>query len=389
VFFFQDWSKPVEISTSYKIDVQTAGSAAEDRRVFSDRPRRTITASLYSVDIDSNLLLQDFLRRTNVSGFPMPIYCDVTELTQTSTLNVLDCDTTYRRFFDDARILILNEDGSYEVRDISSTTDTSITLKTNMTTTKPAGTQIMPLIEADISFSSGGVFATGHKTLLSISAVESVGQQSLPATVIAYTSEPVFSWTFNAGSVIEYSVDRLGDGVSVGNKMKYFTSGDKGKGKYKGTLTFSSRGDYWEFLEFFDSCRGSLYPFWMISPAEEFQYVSHTTTSISVNAVGEVSDWDVRPDIAMKTVDGSVYVRKWSSVVRGAGVDVINFVDVLPSIPANDVEKIAIGMEARFDTGEITEQWLTGNHCNVTISVVEVQEEKIVDSDVKPLIPGL
>ncbi|MCP4612151.1 MAG: hypothetical protein GY845_25935 [Planctomycetes bacterium] len=389
IFFPHDWAEPLELSTTYTSDIQTAGSMAEDRRIFTDRPRRVVSMFLFSCDIDETLLLEDVARRLEVSGYPTPLYCDVTELTQTSTLSVLNCDTTYRRFFDDARILILNDDGSYEVKDIDSKTDSTITLKTNMASTKGAGTQIMPLIECDMSFSSGGVFATGRKILLPLTMLESVGQQGLSATVAPYSTEPTFAWQFNAVSNIDYSVDRLGESVKKGNRQKYYASGDKGVSKYSGTLTFFNRADYWEFLEFFDSCRGSLYPFWMMSPAEEFQYVSHTTTTISVNAVGEESDWAVRPNIAMRTVDGDVYVREITAIARGGGVDELTFTDVLPSISASDVEKISLGMEARFENGEITEQWLTGNHCNVTMNIVEVQEEKTVDSDVKPMIPGL
>lgn len=388
-FFPHDWAERLELTTSYSIDYQEAGSAAEDRRVFTNRPRRSLKCSLYSTDKDSNLLLQDFMQKANVAGFPMPLYCDVTELTQTSSLTTLNCDTQYRRFYENGRVLILKDDDSYEVAEIDSITSSSLVLKSNMTETKPSGTQIFPLIECDILFSMGSEMFSGIKTIVDVQTAEAVGKQALPASTAIYSTEPVFDYVFNAAHDVELTVMRTGSVIPVGNRDMYFVNGAKGKYRYEAILSFSTRAAFWDFLNFFDSCRGSLKTFLMPSPVEEFTYISHTTTSIKVKAVGEETDWDLRTAISLVLNDDTVYVREISSVSRSAGEDTVSFSTPLPSVASSDILRVCLGFRARFERAEITERWHTGNICEIPVAIIEVQEEKTVNSNVEPIIPEL
>lgn len=223
-----------------------------------------------------------------------------------------------------------------------------------------------------------------------LDALEVVGKTALPALCPPGTLPPDYP-TYDGLPIltmphgiltpegVEMGIVREGefDAVGLGGTGQWY--GDRGRWTFTIPMVFLTRAEAWKFMKFFDSRAGRAWPFWLASPTSDYTATAITTTTIAVDASGLEGDWDDRPWIAIHLGDGTVYIRGVASVVRSGGTDTVTFDAALPEAPVlADIRRTCIAYKCRFDSDELVEHWITTEHMQTEVSVIELLGEKSV-----------
>lgn len=392
--FLANWRVDLTLAHTFTTDVVAGESVAEARSALVIRPARTLTIGLLGFDRDDSVALQMLLYRMAQARSLVPLYMDATKLTASASGTTLDCDTTNRRFYAGARVVVASMDpheaqySAFEVATIDSVTPTQITLKVSLSGSYPIGSRVMPLIEARVVLTESWVHLTDKGTELQVTAFETVGEMTLPPTTTAGVDPsgypvdnglPIMDRRFDWTSAVTGGVQREGSITQVGRGSIAQTYGERARALASGMVTSTDRDGIFKALRFFESRAGRLHPFWLFSPTDTYEAVAIDESEVEVVAVGPEFDWNFRPYIGILMNDGTRYVRGVETVSRLSGIDTVNFDSDLPVTPAlSDVRSVRVVHRCRFSEDSFSERWVTDQLSMVELPMVEVLEEKAV-----------
>lgn len=387
--FRSTWQEGIVTSTRYETSIEMASDGGEKRVGLRDRGILSIQASFTASTQTEVMRLRMLAQRLGKARSLFPAYSDISRLLEPAEVGTeLVCETEHRRFAPGQRVIIFRdgqeeelgqESDQFDVIEISAVSPTGITLQSPVTRPWARGTIVAPLIEARLTIDPTGKVMTDGVATLSVRAVEATSEAQLASPTggdfHTYQDLPIFP------DRIDYSNVEWGPISHVSSETLNIdlieeTIGSRPRQRYAVQVSSESREKAWEVVRFFHRCKGSLKPFWMLSPMSEYSGTLTDKETLETPIVGPLNDWSFRPFVGIRYKDGTLAVRSVQSVVRGAATDVVTFDDDFPSV--SDIERICIASLCRFDTDELVETWVTDSVMSTTLVAVELLEEKEV-----------
>lgn len=391
--FSHNWDAQAKLESAYNTAITFAsGSLSEERRGLIDRPYRTLFVRFMGFDkFELNRLSMTAMRLCQQRFTPIPLFTDFSKVTAQSSGTTIYCDTTYRRFFLNARVMIHSWDAhrrptAVEYGQIQTFDATSITLQAPLVGTFPAGSRVYPCIEAELALEPVDLNLISDECLdMAMTIKETVGSAALPSTIDGFANPPGFQ-TWNGRPIFDVPSDwsanlrsgirREGEKNQVGRAEIVRADGPRAQFMHEMRLTLLTRAKFWKVLQFFDSRMGRLRSFYMVDPAAKFQANSILTTNVRIKASGNIEDLqDFMSHVAIVMRDGTIYVRDVTSVTLDSGEWVIAFGSVIPVVDITQVRKVTQAYLVRLRDDAMAEQWTTDEVCEVSLWGVEVLAE--------------
>ena len=393
--FLVQWADPVELATAFDTSVTQAQTLAEERKGLLSRPTRVGELSLVSLAERDAWQLQMFVTRYSQADSLVPLFADFTAITVAASGSVLTCDTTERRFFEGARVIIAELRNRATLADFEVVTIAAggvapgaLTLTAAVARTYPAGSRVYPAIEARLSLRGSSEVVTDRDMTSRLNWSEHIGASQLPGLVPVGTTPAGF--LSYAGEVIMHVTPdwsrhttgprRIARGSRAGRGVSVATWGGRPLVAKSLGWQFLTRAAAFNVLRFFDSRGGRLHPFLLPSFLDDFTPLALGSITVDVTPNGPVFDYAHSTHLAIFMRDGTLVVREIDSVARlSSSVDQITLDTALPSgLLLADVRRVSACHLVRFDRDEIAEIWQTNHAVTMACPVVEVINEKTV-----------
>lgn len=381
-----DWAPGIITRTLFASDVVSSKTDSEQRRSLQGRPTHHVEATLRSIKPEFVLQLQSMLSRMGKAASLVPLFSDQSEFTALASTTFIPCDTRYRRFFVDARAVIINPyTKEFEVVQISSKTNTQLNLYTSLSRSYPSYCIVVPLIEASLFLASNGSIRTDSVVESSFEALELpgkwcmdplVGANAIPSGFSSYSGYPILAIEPDYGKTGTFRLTRSGEYSDSGISQVATLYGSKSRMSRTIPMTLWRREDAWKIIELFHSRRGRTFPFWVPSPTSDYTLVSASGTSVVVKANGPEIDWLDRLHMSFFRKDGTVEVRKILAAIRNDDEDSITLDSALTG--TSPIIRCGVAHLMRFSSDELEERWITDRVCEIELSVEETANEKTI-----------
>lgn len=401
-FFLHNWQANATLETSYLTDVvQSFDALTEERRALLDRPRRVLTLQWTAVKQDEmNRLLME-LMRGGMQQLLVPFAMDQSVTTGTSSGTTIACPTTQRHFAVGAQVLIFSfgpdrRPANPQTFLIDGLASGAITTHTAISGSYAAGALVFPLMLAELILQGDVSLLTDQKGDLSLSfyevaksAIASSALVSSPGPFATQTSAansaassttPVLDVSPDFGATVKVAVGRAGTKYALGRDTAVDVQGTRPLLEHAFQLSLFKRSDSWGFLEFFDSRKGRLLPFWLVNPATLYTPVATASGYVDVAVSGSLQNaQDFLEYVAVVMNDGTIYVRKVTSVALVSGNWRISA--SLPSLTLSDVKRVTSAHFVRFSNDALKLDYLSDGVALAQVATVEILAETVTDAD--------
>lgn len=393
--FLVQWADPIEISTAFDTSVSQALTLAEERKGLLSRPTRVGELSLVALAESDAWQLQMEVTRFSQADSLVPLFADFTAITAAAGGSLLTCDTTDRRFFEGARIIIAELRNRATLADFEVATiaaggvaPAALTLTASLGRTYPAGSRVYPAIEARLRLNGSSEVVTDRDLTSRLDWSEHIGASQLPG-LAALGTTPAGFLEYLGEAIMHLTPDwsrhttgprRIARGSAAGRGVSVATWGARPLVSKSLGWQFLTRATAFQVLRFFDSRGGRLHPFLLPSFLDDFKLLALGTTTVDVTPNGPVFDYAHTTHLAIFMRDGTLVVRAIDSVARlSASVDQITLDTALPSgLLVADVRRVSACHRVRFDRDEMVELWQTNFAVTIACPVIEVINEKNV-----------
>lgn len=407
--FLHNWANNVQIENAYSTDVtRSATSLAEERRGLVDRPLKTITFQWRGLDAGTVRRLILGLARAAHGRFQVPLYSDFAPTTATSTSapewddlfgsgdsdpdtgTYLYVDTRYRRFFEGAKVAVYTPGQGTSISNVYYKKILRVEPDRLLVETvgflHAANAIVLPLIDAELSLESGVDLVTDIAGDVDLSVVEVTGATALPPTltglpdVPTFDGYPILQTESDWGSGQKIRLVRGGERRDLGRGALVVTGGTRPQFEFEFRMLASTRADVWKLINFADSRRGRLLPFWVAAPNALFgDVVGISTGYVDISQVGNLQDiQEFVKHVAVVTTVGVVHVSKIDSIGVNGGNWRILLLDALPVLTLAEVRRATSAHLVRFAKDAFTENWITDSICRMQWDLLELLEEKDV-----------
>ena len=380
-----NWANNVKLACSWLTDVKRAKSLSEDRYSLLSKPYRTISFASITRSQHELRKVYNYIKRIAHARTVIPLYTDCSIITNVSGTKIY-CDTSYRRFFADKYVVLVNPtNASFEIGIISSVEAEYIDLVQGASSGITTGCKIYPLMIAHLNpMQSLGALTDIHTTFnLSFSEVE--GRTALPVETTEYVGDLVFDLPYDWASV---GVDNIRNitTTSSGRGTVIIAYGERSLNGFSLSFTFTSRSSAWDMINFHNHCRGRGKSFWFASPLRVYDAQTINATYIVVKAVDEIIDWYYNPYVGVKHADGSYTFKELdlTTISRNAGYDTIYWKEIGGDF--SDAKKITAAYKTRFGSDELGETWINNNCMQANIELVDLLNEYDVDIEIESVI---
>lgn len=396
--FIVDWSVPVQVRNQYTTDVKYAGSMVSSREGLRGKPKRVVTASVLGMEqIDIKLIRAAMFRQAQAKSL-CPIFCDQSWLDTAiaSGVNVLPCVTDYRRFHVGARVLIISPVSrtgravAYEVLTITEVNPTNLHTSTNTVRAYAAGSRVYPLIEGRPVVSPQTAMEAESVGRWSVAVQEDVGVSQLPSQDLAFDAPfgsayemPIFNircdWKDRPTFGVQRSEITTDVGITTISQMKGL------RPVVVGSLFFEfvRRKDAWLLCQFWQACRGRLFPFILPIPTDELLLLSVGGSAAAFAETGQEKDWSFVQFVLFEKADGSQLVLKVQSWLRTGSGDLVTFADAVPGgWSTTTIVRSTFAIAVCWDSDEMVEVWSSDETMSVSLAVREFPFDEDVDIDI-------
>lgn len=394
-YFMMNWNGGTSLETAYQTDVARARTGSEDRRSLAGRPIRTLTLRHTGLDQQETYELMMRLMTAGYREMPVPLFTDHSRITASSSGLTINCDTRFRRFFPNGRIVVhswANTNGkirpsNIEYAEIDSLTDSTITTKVALSNVHPEGARVLPVLDVELNLSGDMTGLTDAKAQLNLTVIELAGKSALLPTENAYPSEfpvtaddiPIVDFQALFGESMRWGMKREGRKVIQGRANIVAPLAARPQFSFNLPLLKLKRETVWPFVKLFDSRRGRTRVFFVISPQAAFEPIAITTTYIDVQPWGNFQDLEILiTHIAIVLRDGTTYLRAEAGLTDAGSLYRITFDEVIPAIALSDIRKVSLAHLVRFEQDFMREDWTTDEVCTITLPIIELLEEKVV-----------
>lgn len=394
-WFSNNWVNPPVLRHRFATRILGPREGNEKRTARMDRPSRSIEVSFSAYDREQLRSLLNQARRWAKSNTLVPLFSDRGVLTsaESSGVSTLQVDTTQLRMFPGQRVLIVDNVGdckftNYEVVQIDEVSASNITLVSPTGSSHPINATLYPLIEclpmptSDLGLPNSRIAET---TLV---FREAPGPTAMPPQQVAggypssfpdHVALPILNSVIQNPRV---GFDSRMTETALGNGVVFDAMDNRSRITITGTLRGMTRAECLDLVKFFEGRMGRHRAFWALSPTDEYVVSAISSNTMTVNAVGDVSEWaDHRRYVGILRLDGGVEVVKVVSVTP-SGSDHVLTLDRAPTSTLSDVREATRAFLARFGRDEIAEVWRSDNVCDMSIEVVEVLSNEVVSAGI-------
>ncbi len=402
--FMHNWATEVEMETSFETDVsRSRETGAEERRGLMERPERVVTVRWLQQDVAAIDRLVTTLRRMTGTNIQLPLYQDMSLVTQDSTSTTLWVAAATRRYFNQGRVVVFPSAGqiflssALQILEIDTPFPDRLTLDagTPISGTLTAGDfACAPYIDLEIHLEPKVQMRSIRVGDVVLEAREFKGKSSLPPVVVGLPAgweieldRPVFEIAPDEAGGVATSYRRYGALQKQGRKQRTFVEGTRYNQVQEYDLLLD-RQDFSRVLTFFESRKGRLNAFWTVDREFIWTVIDTDPTFIDVSPLGVFADFDdlwTEQNIAAGIVmnDGTIFLRQINTVQDQGGTWRLTLVagPTLPTIDVSQIQRFARARLTRFDQDAMTERWASINVCRLRLRTVEVQQEKTIDID--------
>ncbi len=387
-----NWGDGCSVESSYLVDVVAAITDAEERRLLSHRPTRSVVVRWTGLTRSRTYKGMMSLLRHGSSRMPVPLYSDYSTVASGgAAVKTIYCETAYRRFFAGQRCVVFDlvngEPGNIEYAIIDNVQIGYLVLITNLSNTYSQGAIVFPLMDAEVSLKDSGTFITDTLGNILFRALEVAGASATLPTASGtpdgfqeYNGDPIFAPTPylpNSGYVMGFA--RTGKAAKVGRGKITDTYGSRPKFTHKLRYRKFSREDVWDVIQFFDSRRGRFRRFWFVPPENFWNFTAAISTSVSIEAVGNIEDIsDFFEHVAVIMDDGTIHIRTIDNVLDNSSTWRIDFDAEIAGLVFADVARVMPAQLVRFSKDAMRERWHTDQTCDIALNMIEVLDEDSV-----------
>jgi hypothetical protein len=387
--FIVDWSLSVRVTNQFSTDVKYASSMVSSREGLRGKPKRIVTATVTGLEQEEIKLIRAAMFRQAQARSLCPLYSDQTFLTANVTIGAttLSCDTTFRRFYTGARVLVISpvsfsgKATVYEVLTIQSVARGGVTTTTGAVHAYASGSRVYPLLECRPALTPQMVMEAETVGRWQVAVTEDVGVSQLPAG--AASNEAVGGFPTAFGMMIlstrcdwkdrpQLGADRaettVESGITTVSEMKGLRPVVVGR-LYFECLT---RGEFWQLYRFWCSCRGRLFPFLIPLPISELLLISIGGSAAAFASTGMNRDWFYSQYVLFEKADGTQLVMKVLSWDRSGSGDLVQFTSAVPGgWTFASIVRVTFAISCCFDSDELVEEWSSDETVSTTLPIRE------------------
>jgi hypothetical protein len=395
--FIHDWKAEVALESSWETQIEQAqDSLAEERTAQVERPYRSLRLRWTGVKRNEAARLLNGLLALAHRDREIPLYCDQSVVTAASSGTTIHCDTANRRFQAGKRVAIheIGTDGrptNPQYREVSVVGGASLTITAGLTGSFPAGSLVYPSILVDKVLDSQINYITDHIAEVVIDVHETYEDSALnpfnaapadPAGWSTFGDYPILDdrYRHDWSSGARVGIARDGDRFKLGKGYVTTLRGERPQIELDLSFVATTRAAAWAILDFHDSRRGRLFPFWVAFTAGVWDLVTLDTGFVDIAADGTLADvQDFFTHIAVVLKSGTVHVREVTGVAVNGSDWRITLATSLPALSAANVARVVPAIFARFKSDAIEEVWVTDTLCRISLTVREVLAESTVE----------
>ena len=205
---------------------------------------------------------------------------------------------------------------------------------------------------------------------------------------------PIFDFQINYGGGIAAQEVADIDRVEVGLGRSSQLFGTKGSRQFEFEILALDRATAWSFIQFFQSRRGRLLPFWFPSLSTELKLSSYSGTTLVVTTeIGSAAEIVSRGHICFITKTGGRAIASITSATDNADGTTSITINKSPTddvagttfdavvTSSADISLLKFVSLCQFNSDGLTEGWVTNDICQMQVGVKELIDEKDAESN--------
>ena len=409
-YFRHNWTDAVTVRTEWRTLIRASALRDKEQRIGAwARPRTTVSSLHQALDQRQlRRLLQhshDLAPRFSIpTNSPQTllqgsdkfwagaIHSDVAEITNVVAQVgggfklTVDLSQGYR-YYSGARVWVVNRNfDDMPVQAgvsapavlhtmIDPTDPGKITVSSSGTFVPEAGMLVVPAVDCTPVLTVEGSNETSHTPVINIEAVEVVGENqlppcstSVPAAFDTQDGYPIFDPDHNYREEQAWGFERDGQSFNLGVSDQVVLDGEFSRAT-SSFLISAERDVFWDFKGLFDSRRGSLLPFWVVTGNLLMDNLSHgggTTVPLLTD-----SSVQFGTTLAFKPVAGGTAIIRTASVAVGDSEITLN-----ESLPAGDYH-VHLAYLGRFTEDFIDEEWIKHDYAECRFETIELSADEV------------
>lgn len=415
VAFRHNWEDGFSMASRWPVLEEWSRMDAGQRIGLTSKPVRRFTASFMAKkDVAANILgqlqatpqvghLRNQLSRYARARGLVPLYPDLVVSTASTGGNLgFEGNFADRRFYPDGRAIYsslpnpkqwVGRTGphfaaTFEHRIIAAVTATDITFDAPTVQTG-AGLRIWPAMEVDVVLDLASIAYTDEHVVFTGDFFETAGTTALDPTVYngenppgipTYDGLPILSaLQLQWAEDIMVGISARGDLVpaGTGNALELY-----GGPRQIFELPYQqlTRAAAMSLIRFWDSRRGPLLPFWMLSPTHDLLLNAQDTDLVEVQTIGYADvDWSTVTHIGAQDAGGAWRIAEIDSIVDNASSppsSTINLVAGQWATPlTTPLRKFSTAHKCQFREQEMIQLWSTPEAMGTRMSCAALLDE--------------
>ncbi len=354
---------PMQEHLTWETKIITKIDASEQRIANRGVPRGVF--NFVMKDDQKFLELMFFGRQSSVVGIPAwhePSFMSAASLEEAVTVNVTTTD--YANLYVGGSAVIFTDQYIFDVVEIESMTNTSLTFTSPLVNAYPINTQVMPLMVAFMEMTVPAVKAIVNDQTFNLKLfVHATDNDIADASAFSeYNSKPfLYDPNFVSGQLQEafetkiYVLDNLtSDRIQFAQQTRALRRSQKG-------FKTNTRQELWELRQLLHFLKGKQVSFYIptfskdLAPNQTLVNAGSTLTMDSIGYVENADDKWSKQVFRIHLNDGTILTRTiLSSVKVSASVEQLTVDDVWPyDIEPEDINRIEFLEKVRFDTDDI------------------------------------
>jgi len=399
--FLANWLNGMIVNSAFETDLFLAEDQTEDRVARTTIPHREMTTTFTGMSRDESQELFLLALKGALERLPIPLPSDTSFLTiaALTTDTTINCDTTSRRIYKGARILIFDIDSNgipikQSFNRILSFTTTTITFTAAIGFAYPINALVIPLIDCHLNINQSGSFITDYNFNLPYVYREVEGPSSLPRMALSsnyslHEGDPIFFPTHDWLSIPSISIRRPGTQFSSGNATIITTRGSKSEVDFTVSIKALTRVEAIDIISLFEDRLGRARIFWFVNLLNIWDVLAITTTTIDVDKSSSLAlILSEITYIGVVTKKGAIQIRAITSIIDTSSTFRISIGSLAPAITLAEVAKVAPAYNVRFAEDGLTETWSTDQTCTMDLRLKELVNENSIPLGTTTPIPA-
>jgi hypothetical protein len=373
----------MEESYSWLTDILESYSGNEQRIQIRKAPRQNLEWRVSCGDPVQYTRMKSLILGNMHNSFTVPLWHEAQFLDEAVSVDqsVISVDTRYHDFREDGYVVLWKDSTFCEVKEITSLTNSSLSLDSGTLFSYTAIDYIMPAKKAwlfqpvDFTIYPDDMQETvfswnieNNRALTELLLDMQYKERDVLVNAFDITGEGISKKMSRATSIIDYETGAF----TVFSRLDWSTQSID-------SLAFYLRGqeDIFNFKRWLHTIKGRYKSFWVPNHQFDFTPISLSGTSLAVQNIGYTSylqDNPVFKHVAFYKYDGTVTIREIMSATQNSYTQETLTLDSSAGVSLDDVKYICFTGLYRMNSDRIEISWQDHNEANIVFSVVGVKE---------------